>query len=54
MSRIDIALRTLLLLAGVLAAIVLTLKGQGQALPPLALGATLGVVMMTRLGENEE
>lgn len=50
----DLALRTLIVLAGVVSAILLTLKGQGQALPALALGATLGAVAMARIGPTEE
>lgn len=40
----DYALRLLFLLAGVVAAIVLTMKGYGQALPGLAIGGVLGAV----------
>ncbi|GEM_PF-2358886 len=53
MAPIDYALRALFLFAGVLSAIVLTVKGQGQALAPLAIGATLGVFAM-RVGTSEE
>jgi hypothetical protein len=52
--NIDLALRTLIVLAGGLAALVLTLKGQGQALPALALGGTLGACMMARFGPSED
>ena len=37
-----------------LAAILLTMKGQGQALPALAIGATLGTLAMSRSGPTEE
>jgi hypothetical protein len=49
----DIALRTLILVAGGLAALVLALKGQGSALPALAVGGTLGAFMMARFGPTE-
>ena len=39
----DFALRALIVFAGGLAAVLLSLKGQGQALPALAVGGTLGV-----------
>jgi hypothetical protein len=50
----DLALRTLIVLAGGLAAVVLALKGQAQALPALALGGTLGACVMARFGPTEE
>ncbi|HVS32262.1 MAG TPA: hypothetical protein VMS98_12510 [Thermoanaerobaculia bacterium] len=50
----DIALRTLILVAGTISALLLTLKGQGEALPALALGGTLGAFFMTRFGQTEE
>jgi hypothetical protein len=49
----DVALRTLILIAGGLAALVLALKGQGQALPALAVGGTLGACMMARFGPTQ-
>ena len=49
----DIALRTLIVVAGAVSAVLLVLKGQGQALPALAIGATLGVFAM-RSGATEE
>ena len=52
--NIDFALRTLIVLAGGLAAVVLSLKGQGQALPALAVGGTLGAFMMARFGPSAE
>ena len=52
--NIDFALRTLIVLAGGVAALLLSLKGQGQALPALAVGATLGACMMARFGPSEE
>jgi len=52
--NLDFALRALIVLAGGLAAVVLALKGQGQALPALAVGGTLGAFMMARFGPSEE
>ena len=48
------ALRTLIVLAGGIAAALFILKGQSSALPPLALGAMLGVCAMTRYGTTAE
>ena len=42
----DVALRALIVVAGALSAVLLALKGQAQALPALAVGATLGACMM--------
>lgn len=50
----DVALRTLILVAGGLAAVLLSLKGQGQALPALAVGGTLGAFVMARFGPSEQ
>ncbi len=52
--NIDFALRALIVLAGGIAAAVLAIKGQGQALPALAVGGTLGAFMMARFGPSEE
>ena len=38
----DLALRALIVIAGALSALLMAMKGQGQALPALAIGATLG------------
>jgi hypothetical protein len=51
---IDFALRALIVVAGGLAAVLLSHKGQGQALPALAVGGTLGACMMARFGPSEE
>ncbi len=53
MAPIDYALRALFLLAGVLSAVLLVMKGQTQALAPLAIGATIGVFAM-RVDTSEE
>jgi hypothetical protein len=50
----DYALRGLVVVAGVLAAVLLVLKGQAQAVPALAIGALLGTVAMTRFGARQE
>jgi len=50
----DFALRALLVVAGSLAAVLLVLKGYAQALPALAVGATLGAFAMGRFGHSEE
>ncbi len=42
----DYALRALFLVAGSVAAVLLALKGQAQALPALAVGGTLGAFVM--------
>lgn len=52
--NLDFALRALIVLAGGLAAVVLSFKGQAQALPALAVGGTLGAFMMARFGPSEE
>jgi len=49
----DLALRSLILVAGAISAVLLALKGQAQALPALAIGATLGAFAM-RSGAAEE
>jgi hypothetical protein len=50
----DMALRTLIVIAGGLSAVLLALKGQAQALPALAIGATLGAFFMSRFGTSQE
>jgi hypothetical protein len=50
----DVLLRTLIVTAGGVAAVLLVLKGQGLALPALALGGTVGACMVARFGPNEE
>jgi hypothetical protein len=47
-------LRSLILVAGGLAAVLLALKGEAQALPALAVGGTLGAFFMARIGASEE
>jgi hypothetical protein len=50
----DLSLRALIVVAGTVAAALLVLKGQAQAVPALALGATLGAFMMGQFGPSEE
>lgn len=50
----DFALRALILVCGGVAAALLALRGQAQALAPLAVGATLGAAMMGRFGPSAE
>lgn len=50
----DLALRTLILIAGGISAALFILKGDAQALPALALGGTLGACFMARFGTTEE
>jgi hypothetical protein len=49
----DLLLRSLIIVAGVVSAILLALKGQAQALPALAIGGMLGA-FMARFGTSEE
>jgi len=51
--KLDLALRALIVVAGVLAAVVLALKGQGAALPALAVGGILGACV-TRFATSSE
>ena len=48
----DYALRALIVVAGGIAAVLLAMKGQGQALPALAIGGTLGAFFMHRVSEE--
>ena len=50
---VDVALRVLILVAGSLAAVLLALKGEGQALPALAAGGTIGA-FLSGLTANHE
>ena len=45
----DIAIRLLFVLAGVIAAVILAMKGYGVALPALAIGGTIGAYAASRL-----
>lgn len=48
----DLALRTLIILAGAVSAALLILEGQPLAVPALAAGATLGVMIMTTTADS--
>ena len=51
----DLALRALIVVSGVVAAVLLAMKGQAQSLPALAVGGTLGAFLMhAGTSENEE
>ena len=50
----DFAIRSLILVAGGLAATLLALKGYGTALPAVALGGALGAFFAARLQPTEE
>ncbi len=50
----DFALRTLIVLAGAIAATLFILKGQAAALPGLAIGGTLGACAMARFAQGEK
>src|SRR5215212_895965 len=50
----DLTLKALILVAGSLAAVLLAIKGHGEALPALALGSTLGAVFAGRFGTSQE
>ncbi|HEX2833557.1 MAG TPA: hypothetical protein VHW00_11110 [Thermoanaerobaculia bacterium] len=53
----DFALRALIVVAGGLAAVLLAMKGYGQALPAVAVGGALGAFFASRVqppaGETE-
>lgn len=48
----DFALRALILLAGGLAAALLTLKGYGMALPAVAIGGAVGAFFASRVQQT--
>ncbi len=50
----DLALRTLFLTAGAIAALLLTLKGHGAALPAVAFGGALGALFVAGTQTSEE
>jgi hypothetical protein len=50
----DFALRALFLTAGGLAALLLTLKGYGAALPAVAVGGALGAFFAARVQQPSE
>jgi hypothetical protein len=50
----DFALRALFLTAGGLAALLLAMKGHGEALPAVAFGGALGAFFATRVKTTSE
>ena len=50
----DVLLRALILLAGLLAATLLAIKGYGQALPAVAVGGALGAFVAGRVQPRVE
>lgn len=53
----DLAIRLLFVLAGLVAAVILAMKGYGVALPALAIGGTIGAYAASRFQSavgNEE
>ena len=49
----DLVLRALIIVSGVVAAALFVLRGEGEALPALAVGGMLGAFLVTRF-ESEE
>jgi hypothetical protein len=52
LDPLDLALRTLIVIAGAISAVLLAMKGQALALPALAIGATLGAFAMNTTSEE--
>jgi hypothetical protein len=50
----DYALRALILVAGGVAALLLALRGHGQAIPAVAVGGALGAFFVARVQTSEE
>lgn len=50
----DLTLRALILVAGGLSALLLALKGHGEALPAVAVGGALGAFFATRVQQTSE
>lgn len=50
----DVTLRVLILVAGGLSALLLTLQGHGEALPAVAVGGALGAFFATRVQQIPE
>ena len=51
---IDVALRTLILLAGGVAALLLAREGYGPAIPAVAVGGALGAFFASRAQPSED
>ena len=50
----DFTLRALILVAGGLSALLLALKGHGEALPAVAIGGALGAFFATRVQQTSQ
>lgn len=50
----DLALRTLIIVAGSLSALLLAMKGYGAALPAVAIGGALGAFFAARVQPTTE
>ncbi len=50
----DFTLRALVLVAGGLSALLLVMKGHGEALPAVAVGGALGAFFATRVQQTTE
>jgi len=50
----DFALRTLIVVAGGISALLLAMKGYGEALPAVALGGALGAIFAGRTQPSED
>jgi hypothetical protein len=48
----DFVLRALIVVAGALSAVLLAMKGYGQALPAVAIGGALGAFFATRVQQQ--
>ena len=53
-DHLDLALRTLILLAGGVAALLLAREGYGSALPAVAVGGALGAFFAARVQPSED
>ncbi len=54
LELIDVALRTLILLAGGVAALLLAREGYGPAIPAVAVGGALGAFFASRAQPSED
>jgi hypothetical protein len=54
LDRKDLALRTLIIVAGALSAVLLTMQGYGVALPAVAVGGALGAFFAARVQSATE
>lgn len=54
LDRKDLVLRTLILVAGGLSALLLAMEGHGVALPAVAVGGALGAFVAARVQATEE